>query len=104
MHAVQPSRQEGPLASALEQLRACARQISALREDRAGWLARVLVDRLRAAEARRTLRTEAPRRDPSKEAERLIRNVARHSAAGGTLSSLSAHLGELTAILTGAGA
>jgi hypothetical protein len=101
---VAPGRREAPPASDLERLRACAREIKALREDSAGWFARVLVDRLRAAEARRTAPTEATRSDPAAEAKRLIERVARSSAAGGSLSSAVAHLGELGSVLTGEGA
>jgi hypothetical protein len=87
-------------ADELDQLRACARTIGALRPGKAAWLGRILRERVRAGAARAAQRTATASGDLTPTGKRLIRQAARHSAVAASLSSLCAHLAELATLLT----
>jgi hypothetical protein len=87
-------------ADELEQLRACAHYIGALRPGKAAWLGRVLRERVRAGAARAGQRTASTPRDLTSTGRRLIREAARHSAVAASLSSVCANLAELATLLT----
>jgi hypothetical protein len=87
-------------ADELEQLRACAHYVGALRPGKAAWLGRVLRERVRAGAARAAQRTATTRGNLTPAGKRLIREAARHSAVAASLSSVCANLAELATLLT----
>jgi hypothetical protein len=87
-------------ADELEQLRACAHTIGALRAGKAAWLGRLLRERVRAGAAPAAERTASAPADLTSTGRRLIRGAARHSAVAASLTSVCAHLAELATLLT----
>jgi hypothetical protein len=87
-------------ADELEQLRACAHYIGALRPGKSAWLGRVLRERVRAGAARAAARTAGAPVDLASTGRRMIRDAARHSAVVASLTSVCANLAELATLLT----